>query len=533
MATIYGTENSEILNGGTGADFISGGGGNDTLNGNAANDTLNGDAGNDSLVGSTGADILDGGSGADTLSGGIGNDSLYADDLADRGIGGDGTDFYYLDVSGSTTNLSVVVGGAALTVNGTQVANTVELVSLVLGSGNDTVNAGALMSAADGTGGYLDGGLGTDTLILDYSIPSMLGLSATQVSVYAPSEVTVTLAGGLTRSIALNGFERAQITGTAGADYLFSALGDTTLSGGAGYDSLYSYSGNDLLDGGSGDDVVDVRSYSGGADTLSGGIGNDSLYADDLADRGIGGDGVDLYSLTLTGVTSSLSVVLAGAAVTVNGTQVANTIELVSLQLGSGNDTVNAGAFISDADGTGGYLDAGLGTDTLILDYSIPSMLGASAAWVSINATGSGTVGLAGGETRTLSLYGFERAQITGTAGDDYLYGASSVSTLTGGAGNDTLDGSDGNDVLDGGSGDDFISGAGGIDTMSGGIGNDSLYARELGDRVIGGDGTDFYNLDIFESTTNLSVVLAGAAVTVNGTQVANTVEVVSLRPAD
>ncbi len=83
---------------------------------------------------------------------------------------------------------------------------------------------------------------------------------------------------------------------------------------------------------------------------------------------------------------------------------------------------------------------------------------------------------------------------LSGTAGDDTLFGGSVNDTLFGGDGNDFLDGREGNDVLLGGLGDDLIEGSAGNtfdfnqptgdDLLSGGLGADTLR---------GGGGNDIY----------------------------------------
>jgi serralysin len=73
---------------------------------------------------------------------------------------------------------------------------------------------------------------------------------------------------------------------------------------------------------------------------------------------------------------------------------------------------------------------------------------------------------------------------VSGTAGNDYLYGSdgddliyglAGDDTLRGRAGNDNLYGGEGNDSLRGGAGDDFLLGDVGVDTLSGGSGADTF----------------------------------------------------------
>ncbi len=100
-ATIVGTANADVLNGGNGDDVIAGLGGNDVIGGKNGNDTvcggdgadvIDGDQGNDTLFGDAGDDNLNGKDGNDTIHGGSGNDIISGDKDDDTLFGGDGAD---------------------------------------------------------------------------------------------------------------------------------------------------------------------------------------------------------------------------------------------------------------------------------------------------------------------------------------------------------------------------------------------------------------------------------------------------------
>ncbi|WP_131574243.1 calcium-binding protein, partial [Paracoccus nototheniae] len=82
---------------------------------------------------------------------------------------------------------------------------------------------------------------------------------------------------------------------------------------------------------------------------------------------------------------------------------------------------------------------------------------------------------------------------ITGSTGDDLVYGLGGVDVLTGGTGDDVLFGQAGNDTLNGGDGRDILSGGRNNDQIQGGAGDDLfLYAWGDGSDVVnGGDGAD------------------------------------------
>jgi glucose/arabinose dehydrogenase len=90
VATIVGTEGSDLIDGTSGNDVIVGFGGNDTIRGLAGNDLLCGDDGNDRLEGGDGNDKIRGGNGDDTLLGEAGNDSLNGESGKDVCQGGTG-----------------------------------------------------------------------------------------------------------------------------------------------------------------------------------------------------------------------------------------------------------------------------------------------------------------------------------------------------------------------------------------------------------------------------------------------------------
>lgn len=71
---LFGLGGNDTINGGNGADRLDGGAGNDTVDGGNGNDVVFGRAGNDTVNGGTGNDLIDGGADADVLTGGSGND---------------------------------------------------------------------------------------------------------------------------------------------------------------------------------------------------------------------------------------------------------------------------------------------------------------------------------------------------------------------------------------------------------------------------------------------------------------------------
>ena len=84
-------------------------------------------------------------------------------------------------------------------------------------------------------------------------------------------------------------------------------------------------------------------------------------------------------------------------------------------------------------------------------------------------------------------------ATITGTAGNDTLFGKNDADLIQGLDGDDVLGGRGGDDQLEGGEGSDRLNGALGADLMIGGAGDDLYFADDLNDNVIedAGGGND------------------------------------------
>ncbi len=143
---ITGTEESEVLVGGTGNDSIIGGGGDDILMGKD---------GDDILIGGAGDDAIDGGLGDDTVSYEDAPSGVTVDLGANTAMGGDGSDTLsnIENVIGSDYNDSITGDGGDNMLSGGLGDDT-----LIGGAGNDTL-------IGEITDTEIDGGLGTDTLM--------------------------------------------------------------------------------------------------------------------------------------------------------------------------------------------------------------------------------------------------------------------------------------------------------------------------------------------------------------------------------
>jgi Ca2+-binding RTX toxin-like protein len=212
----------------------------ETLTGTNNAETLNGLGGNDTLNGGAGSDALHGGDGNDHLIGGAGVDRLWGDDGDD--VLEPGSDAAFIYVGGGVNRAGVY---------------------------------------------FVDGGAGTDTLVLDYSAATKSQSISGEQILASPQVINV---------------EALSITGSQYADVLSGSSGDDKLFGGAGFDFLSGGSGDDWLDAGpaGGSSIGPIA--EGGHSTT------DALSLDHLFTAGSGDPSVT-FSMTQT----ESNVVLWGA----------------------------------------------------------------------------------------------------------------------------------------------------------------------------------------------------------------------------
>ena len=192
----------------------------DILNGTTFADQLFGLNGNDTLWGGGGNDMLDGGEGDDLLDGGTGSDIL---------IGGNGSDILRVSASVSPTSISgfealQLVGGANLTLTGSQFANGLAKTTAVSGTGSITVN--------------MDAGINF----------------LSQSFAFAGNAVTVTVNGTSGTDIIKSGAAVHTINGGGGNDQIRGGVAVDTINGGADNDKIIGFSGADIITGGAGND---------------------------------------------------------------------------------------------------------------------------------------------------------------------------------------------------------------------------------------------------------------------------------------
>jgi len=273
-------QNSDFINGGSGADAIDGGSGDDQLVGGEGDDVLYGgddglsvDAANGFVDGGEGEegggsaeangrefltnnDFLAGDAGDDVLDGGSGNDSLFGGEGADTLIGGaDGplnaTNNDNLDggagldtMAGGTGDDNYRVDGSFFTTTGIPVFD--DCGELIPGAVTRVWTADTVIENADE--GY-DQVFASAELTLPEHVEALFMMEGANLLIGRGNAADNLIAGNANAN---------RLEGGAGNDRLFGSLGDDVLEGGAGDDELHGEGGNDVynLSPGTGRDVV-------------------------------------------------------------------------------------------------------------------------------------------------------------------------------------------------------------------------------------------------------------------------------------
>ena len=436
--------------------------------GGAGADTIFGDAVlSTPLVfsGGAGNDIMNGGRGSDSLVGGLGNDMLRAGTGADTLQGGDGADTVSIALTALDAadrldgglGTDVLLLTSAGTLNAARYAGSVSGIERIVVAASVVGGVGITLPGALSAGGAamtVSGGQGNDTLYA------------------AGVQAALVMQGG-------TGNDR--LTGGALADNLAGGLGDDALYGNNGNDTLDGGDGNDRLGGGAGDDVLAGGS---GDDTMTGSIGADTLDLGTGNDRADGGAGNDLYRVAVTDLTS------ADLIADESG-------EADALQLLDVFDAV-AGAFVGISV-SGALAGRILGIERFVLGSGNDVFLPASAIGDSAEADVVTVSGGAGNDrldvSQVVRLTTPLAFLLDGESGADTLIGSRGADTLAPGTGDDVAFGGLGNDLFLIASAEfdaaDILAGEAGTDTLRL-VGNDALGPE----RFAGISGIEIIELD-------------------------------------
>jgi Ca2+-binding RTX toxin-like protein len=445
---------------------------NDFVDATDGNDTIYGGAGDDSFYLFLGADIVYGGTGNDVILGVTANDTV---------VGGAGIDRVDLDLRDATAGLSITSGARVGNISG------VEIFTGRLTAYDDYANLGAADTR-------LDGGLGNDTLVLDYSESTAGYIAYSFPTDYDSGDVQFFdhRWGNPFNLLILNQWDIFNIKGSEQVDNFETRGGDDTLKGGGGNDIFLAGDGHNVLYGGAGDDSF--YGTIGAEDVIYGGDGNDSfiIYGDhdiyDAGDRINGGAGFDTAGANYMAQTHGVTFGLRGIAGEWNGIEAVSDVVLTGF-----DDVAKLGAL------TGFKVNGSTGDDRIDLNYSGAARSITFTSYFSFvdvgNTYGTGgrtySIVLKTGATVEIDVMNFEHLTLTATNGGDYVVGLNGSDTLIGLLGNDTLEGGLGNDKLHGDGGADSLSGSLGNDRLYGGIGQDELDGGDSNDQLYGGDAID------------------------------------------
>jgi Ca2+-binding RTX toxin-like protein len=289
--------------------------------------------------------------------------------------------------------------------------------------GNGIVgNAGNnVITVSDGIDA-VDGGLGVDRLVVDYShaTGAVTGDSTSNFSEAGGGGRSVTVTDGTIENFTvLTGSGADTITTGAGNDTIKTGQGASTVSAGQGHNVIMGGANADTVTALDGGNTINV---GGGTNTVTTGGGQDIIFSGTGADTIVSGGGNDLVHL------------LGGAD---------------SVDAGAGADRlfVNFGAMTSNVSGgvTGGNLGSGY-------VGHIADLLGSSVDFQNAErftiTTGAGKDHLSTGNGADVLHGGAAADVLNGGGGRDHLFGDAGADRLRGGLGNDVLTGGSGADVF-------------------------------------------------------------------------------------
>ncbi|MEM7213369.1 MAG: calcium-binding protein, partial [Pseudomonadota bacterium] len=396
-------------------------------------DVIDGGLGNDRLVGGGGANVFffEVGDGQD----GVSDFETGSDQIDLRGSGIAFADLAITDVSGDAQITYDAPTNSQITLNGVAASALSEsdflldvaappLPQITGTGGNDNLAGTSAAEELLGLGGNdgLNGRGGDDRHVGGAGDDRYYIESAGDVVVEEAGEgydrvyssISFTLQDNVEAG-ATRGSNAMDITGNALDNWITANDASNALLGGAGNDRLIAYGGDDTLNGGVGRDV------------LEGGTGADVFVIDSGSDLDLITDfeaGIDLIDITSLGLAYS---------------------ELIIV------DYPDAARIVWDDPGIPGALGVivltGVTASELLLDSFV-------------------------------TAFGSMQPAITGTEGDDVLFGSQIGDEILGLGGNDRLDGAAGADTLIGGAGDDRydVDDAGDIITELAGEGADQVY---------------------------------------------------------
>lgn len=311
-----------------------------------------------------------------------------------------------VDASASTSGVTLTTNAATTSVKGgagtdsvTVAAAPTTKLSVTTGAGNDTINVSALdlttAGAIDGTNEIVDGGDGTDTLVIAGGDLTHANVKA---SVAKATGIEVLSANTAVTAFAANGFAQALFTftadNTAGGNRTYTAdSGDTlTLATSNGTNTLTL---SPILD--SGTDVINLTLNATAATTTQNGITISQVETLNLVSTTSALTPTNANVITTLTVQNNTKINITGSAAltlaTATGTELtvdgsAATGKL-GITVGGGNDTITGGSAVDTLIGGAGIdtINGGGGNDIITGGVGADLLTGGAGADVFVYTT--------------------------------------------------------------------------------------------------------------------------------------------------
>jgi Ca2+-binding RTX toxin-like protein len=345
------------------------------------------------------------------------------------------------------------------------------------GDGDDTLKGAGGNDILVGSGGIdqLFGGAGDDILVFDKDDVDGVGTLSTVIDGGDGFDTLVYESDdGIT--IDISAVNAEAFVGNAGDDVVTGGDGGIVLGGGDGDDTLTGGKGGDTLSGDNGDDTL---VGGDGNDTISGGLGSDTLS---------GGRGDDVLQIDADDLQENIDAGTGTDVIVVEGS------EGVTLDLGAANAEMAVGGDGDDHFFTTGsksiQLSGGTGDDVF-------SGSADSEGDLFDGGSGLDTVSYADSDTAITIDLSVGSAQ-GGAAENDVLY---SIERVIGTAFADSFTGDDYDNSFEGGAGADSIDGGEGADTASYESSGAAVSIDLTAGTISGGDAAG----DTFTSIENLA----------------------------
>jgi len=346
------------------------------------------------------------------------------------------------DINSTGIVLTLGEGVIGVTLAG---AAPIDVMDSDLSGGLITGNIGDNVITVSGGIDIVDGGLGVDRVVVDYSASA--GVVTATTAVIGGDLGTVSVSGVENFTVLTGvGADTLTFTTANGDNYIDAGDGANTIVVGSGTNTVIAGSGIDTITVGNGNNYIDAGLETAGANTLLVGSGDNTI---------IGSNGID--TITTGGGNNYIYAGEGANTITVGPTFFGNN----TIIGGSGIDTMTIG-------GGDNCIDAGFGT--------------AGANTITVGPTFSGN-------NKILGSDGIDT--ITVGNGTNYIAAGDGANVITAGFGNNFITASDAIDTITAMGGNNVIEAGGGANTVTTGLGNDVVKTGNAADTVATGADND------------------------------------------